>query len=152
LHGQFPESTSMTYLNVLLPYFSWLLQFSNYQGKIICWDTEPDRIREAVHNYLIQKLVCKIRDYNGSNMAVNLTAESPKTIRIFLSALKKFYAVMIREEMYLYSKCDRELTAVLSRYKRLTKQDLIDRLIQCEQYVAETKQQWVIAQFQSEMD
>jgi hypothetical protein len=78
----------MTYLNVLLPYFSWLLQFSNYQSKIICWDAEPNRIREAVHNYLIQKLVCKIRNYNGSNKAINLTVESPKTIRIFYQLLK----------------------------------------------------------------
>jgi integrase len=93
----------MTYLNVLLPYFSWLSQFSNYQGNLICLDAEPDRIREAVHDYLIQKLECKIRDYNGSFKAVNLTADSPKTIRIFLSALKKFYAVMMREGMYLYS-------------------------------------------------
>jgi hypothetical protein len=49
-------------------------------------------------------------------------------------------------------KCDRDLHSVRSRYKRLTKQELIDRLILCEQYVADTKQQWVIAQFQSEID
>ncbi|MFI8716060.1 hypothetical protein [Brevibacillus brevis] len=48
-------------------------------------------------------------------------------------------------------KRDRDLALVRNRYKRLTKQELINRLIQCEQYVAESRHQWLLEQFQSEM-
>ncbi|MGG4471198.1 hypothetical protein ABER68_24755 [Paenibacillus alvei] len=47
-------------------------------------------------------------------------------------------------------KRDRDLYQVNKRYKRLTKQELINRLINCEQYVAETRDQWLFEQFQSE--
>jgi hypothetical protein len=48
-------------------------------------------------------------------------------------------------------KRDRDLSQVKNRYKRLTKQELINRLIHCEQYVAETRDQWLLEQFQSEI-
>lgn len=47
-------------------------------------------------------------------------------------------------------KQERDLQAVLTRYRRLSKQELIDRLITCEQYVAEAKHKWLLEQFQSD--
>ncbi|ASJ57518.1 hypothetical protein BP422_11770 [Brevibacillus formosus] len=99
---QFPEGTSMTYLNVLLPFFSWLSRHSSYQGNTISWDESCEIIQEAIHDYLIHKLSCKIRDHHQSNKVIHPTLDSPKTIRIFLSALKKFYGFMIREGMYKF--------------------------------------------------
>lgn len=98
---QYPESTAITYLNCLLPFFTWMYQFSNYKGKLIQWDDKCEAIQEAVHDYLTHKLACKIRDAKGSKL-VFLTAETSKTIRVFLAAIKRFYHVMLREEMYKY--------------------------------------------------
>ncbi|MGG4471196.1 tyrosine-type recombinase/integrase [Paenibacillus alvei] len=115
---QLSEGTAITYLNSLLPFFSWLYKNSNHKGKIIDWDAPFEVVQEAIVDYLTHKLACKIRDHINSNKIINLTSESPKTIQIFLSALKKFYGMMIREKLYLYSNplLEQELELTLNEF------------------------------------
>jgi hypothetical protein len=112
---------------------------------------------QAIHD------ISKVIDSDGEGIHRNTITSNEDVYAVYTANRNYHKPRQINRRAYKFSadsyphflkhiKCDRELTAVRSRYKRLTKQDLIDRLIQCEQYVAETKQQWVIAQFQSEMD
>lgn len=44
-------------------------------------------------------------------------------------------------------KMDRDLATVRSRYNKLTKSELIERLIQAEQYITDNRHAWIEAQF-----
>lgn len=88
-----------SYLSALLPYFTyletdpWRREAGNH------WDAAPEVVREAVRGYLLQQLGCKVRR-NGTHDVVRLTAHSPSTVRVFLSALKRFYQHAVRSGIY----------------------------------------------------
>lgn len=85
------DGTAHTYLSALLPYFTFLDSDPWRQQRQDQWDSPPESVREAVRDYLLQKLHCKVRRYGMYEMVV-LSAQSPSTVRVFLSALKRFYA------------------------------------------------------------
>jgi len=95
------DGTAHTYLMALLPYFSfletdpWRLQRQDH------WDSPPESVRESVRDYLLQKLHCKVRRY-GAYEVVALTRESPSTVRVFLSALKRYYFSTVFTGEYSY--------------------------------------------------
>ena len=80
------KSTANSYLNNLIPFFNWLDEYSNYQGKRVQWDDNPEVIRVAVEDYLMNKMHCKVREKDTFRF-VNKTNKSIKTVSRFLSAL-----------------------------------------------------------------
>jgi len=88
------DGTAHTYLMALLPYFSFLETDHWRQQRQDRWDSPPESIRESVRDYLLQQLHCKVRRYGMYEM-VALSAQSPSTVRVFLSALKRFYSSVL---------------------------------------------------------
>ncbi|MGE7929017.1 hypothetical protein [Lysinibacillus xylanilyticus] len=114
--GRIDKSSATSYLNCLLPFFKWLEEESNFQGKQVQWNDSEEKIRVAVEDYLIHETNCKIRDKESFRI-VKLTNKSPNTISRFLSALKSFYKSMIRLKQYLYNNPLIDGQAILHQYK-----------------------------------
>jgi integrase len=93
------EGTTRTYLNTLLPYFTYVATDDWRQRRGDRWDSEPEAVQESVRDYLVHTLRCKVRRHTTYEL-VSLTAQSPNTVRVFLSALKQFYHVMQRAGWY----------------------------------------------------
>src|SRR5260370_13254910 len=91
LRQELSDGTAHTYLQALLPYFSFLETDHWRQQRLDRWDGPPESIRESVRDYLLTQLHCKVRRYGMYEM-VALSAQSPSTVRVFLSALKRFYS------------------------------------------------------------
>jgi hypothetical protein len=98
------NKSALSYVNVLLPFFSWLKQKSLYQGNRVKWDDSPLAIRESIRTYLLDYMFCKITpDNKGHYQFVKPTGNSPNSVKLFLAAIKSFYATMIRLNMYPYN-------------------------------------------------
>lgn len=95
------DGTANTYLMALLPYFSFLQTDHWRQQRQDRWDSSPESVRESVRDYLLTQLHCKVRRY-GMYELVRLSAKSPSTVRVFLSALKRFYSSALFADEYLY--------------------------------------------------
>ncbi|HEY3367685.1 MAG TPA: site-specific integrase [Symbiobacteriaceae bacterium] len=92
--------TAQTYLSAALPFFTWL-EVDEWQVRAgNRWDSPPEQLRQAVDDYLIQKLRCRVRPHKYGFQVVEVTGESRSTIRVFLSALKLFYGVMVTRGYY----------------------------------------------------
>ncbi len=93
-------STARTYLNALVPFFSWL-ETDEWQGRSgRHWTDAPEQIRLAVEDYLIARLKCKLKEHRAGFQLVSLTAGTRSTVRVFLSALKLYYRVMRSQGLY----------------------------------------------------
>jgi integrase len=90
------------YLNALLPYFSYLTTDEWRRCRGDRWDSPPEAVHESIHDYLVQRLACKVKQ-RDTYENVSLTADSPSTVRICLSALKLFYTIMYRIGWYPYA-------------------------------------------------
>ncbi|MES5845172.1 MULTISPECIES: site-specific integrase [unclassified Bacillus cereus group] len=99
--GRISKSSALSYMQCLLPFFTWLEQFSNFQGKRVKWDDSPDIIRIAIEDYLMNEMACKVREKDTFRF-VNRTSKSPNTVNRFLSALKSFYKSLIHLKQYKY--------------------------------------------------
>jgi len=89
------DGTARTYLNSLLPYFSYLATDHWRLHRQDRWDSQPEAVRESVRDYLVEHLHCKAQPKETYQL-VWLTVKSPSTVRVFLSALKQFYHVARR--------------------------------------------------------
>ncbi|WP_258881242.1 hypothetical protein [Paenibacillus sp. sptzw28] len=96
------ESSVIAYLNVLEPFFYWLKYQSRYKARKVWWDDESEAVKEAVRQYLLDQMHCKIRGRDGHE-GVYLTSKSSKTVQLFLSAIKGFYKTMIRLKKYSHA-------------------------------------------------
>ncbi|KQL53010.1 integrase [Heyndrickxia shackletonii] len=114
--GRIDKSSALSYMQCLLPFFTWLDQFSNYQGKKVKWDDSPDIIRIAIEDYLMNEMACKVRE-NDTFRFVNRTNKSPNTVNRFLSALKSFYKSLIRLKQYKHQNPLIDSYAILNDYK-----------------------------------
>lgn len=114
--GRIDKSSAISYLNCLLPFFKWLEEESNYQGKKVQWNDSEEKIRVVLEAYLMHEMNCKITDKDNFRF-VDLTNKSPNTISRFLSALKSFYKTMIRLKQYSYSNPLIDSQAILHNYK-----------------------------------
>ena len=99
--GRISKSSALSYMQCLLPFFTWLEQFSNFQGKRVKWDDSPDIIRIAIEDYLMNEMACKVKEQDTFRF-VNRTSKSPNTVNRFLSALKSFYKSLIHLKQYEY--------------------------------------------------
>ncbi len=93
------DGTVRTYLQMLLPYFTYLATNAWRCQREDEWSSEPEAVRESVRDYLISHLHCKARSHDSYEL-VHLTNRSPSTTRIFLSALKQFYSVVKQAGWY----------------------------------------------------
>lgn len=117
--GRISKSSALSYVQCLLPFFTWLEQFSNFQGNRVNWDDSPDIIRIAIEDYLMNEMACKVREKDTFRF-VNLTNKSPNTVSRFLSALKSFYKSLIRLKQYNYLNPLLDSHAILEDYKTNT--------------------------------
>lgn len=92
---QLSVGAARTYLNALLPYFSYLSTDEWRRRRGDRWDSPPEAVHESIRDYLVQRLACKVKQ-RDTYENVSLTADSPSTVRICLSALKLFYTIMYR--------------------------------------------------------
>lgn len=102
LNQQLANGTARTYLNYLLPWFDYLSTDAWRLRRSDHWNSPPENIQEAVRDYLINHLHCKVQP-KSSYVFITLTKHSPSTVHVFLSALKQFYTLMIREKHYMYA-------------------------------------------------
>lgn len=110
------KSSALSYVKCLLPFFTWLDQYSNYQGSRVKWDDSPDIIRIAIEDYLMNEMACKVTEKDTFRF-VNRTNKSPSTVNRFLSALKSFYKSLIHLKQYRYSNPLIDSYAILNDYK-----------------------------------
>ncbi len=92
--------TVQTYLYAILPWFSYLESdvWQCHAGNT--WDASPRQIRLAVEDYLVSKLRCKVQPHQYGWRFVAMTDGNQNSLRIFLSALKLFYQIMIARGSY----------------------------------------------------
>lgn len=97
------DGTARTYLNATLPFFTFLAQDQWQLRAEKRWDSEPERVRQAVNDYLVGQLRCKVRSHREGFALVMITAGTKSTVRVFLSGLKLFYRVAREAGYYVYS-------------------------------------------------
>jgi hypothetical protein len=86
--------TVQTYLHAMLPFFTWL-DTDAWQVRVgVTWDAPPRQIRQAVEDYVVSKLRCKVQLHQQGWRLVSLTTGTRSSLQIFLSALKLFYQIM----------------------------------------------------------
>jgi integrase len=94
--------TVQTYYYAILPFFTWLdadiwqLRAGNK------WDAPSKQVRQAVEDYLVSKLQCKVHPNHQGWKLVVITTGTRSTLRVFLSALKLFYQIMTACDLYHY--------------------------------------------------
>lgn len=98
--NRYSAGTARAYLNAILPFFSWI-ETDEWQKRCgRCWDDAPEQIRQAVQEYLIARLKCKLRQHSAGFQMVSLSGDANSTVRIFLSALKLYYQLMRSRGLY----------------------------------------------------
>jgi integrase len=97
------DGTARTYLNAILPFFTFL-EVNEWQFKAgKRWDSEPTVVRQAVDDYLVGQLRCKVQSHREGFQLVMITAGTRSSVRVFLSGLKLFYRVVQEAGYYPYS-------------------------------------------------
>lgn len=99
LQQQLSDGAARTYLNSVLPYFTYLTTDEWRQHRGDQWNSPPDAVQESIRDYLVYRLGCKVQP-KSTYAFVTLTVQSPSTVRLFLAALKQFYVIMSREGWY----------------------------------------------------
>lgn len=65
------ESSVITYLNTLEPFFYWLKMKSSFREEKVSWNDEPQAVNEAVRQYLLDQMNCKIRSRDGYEVCIS---------------------------------------------------------------------------------
>ena len=97
------SSTARLYLNALIPFFDSLDADESDGAVHQTWEDPPEAIRQAVEDYLVERLKCKAREHHAGFQLVSLADGARTTVRVFLSALKLFYQVMYSENRYSHA-------------------------------------------------
>jgi integrase len=92
--------TVQTYLYAILPFFSWLDTDAWQAHSGNTWNASPKQVRQAVEDYLVQKLQCHVQPHRQGWKFIALTAGTRSTLRVFLSALNLFYEIMAARGSY----------------------------------------------------
>lgn len=95
-----------TYVRALLPYFTSLCgeesacpPGTSQESTESVWNRDPEVVRESVRAYVVERLQCQARRYQGYEV-IGLRPESASTVRVFLAALKHFYQLACRAGWY----------------------------------------------------
>jgi integrase len=92
--------TVQTYLHAMLPFFTWLDSDVWQVRADVRWDAPPRQVRQAVEDYLVSKLRCKVHLHQQGWRLVSLTTGTRSSLQILLSALKLFYQIMATRGLY----------------------------------------------------
>ena len=92
--------TVQAYLYSIMPFFSWLDTDVWQQRAGVTWSAAPRQVRQAIDDYLVQKLRCQVQPHHQGWKFVAITVGTRSTLRIFLAALKMFYQVMRERGTY----------------------------------------------------
>lgn len=98
--AQLSTSTARVYLYALLPFFTFLDTDIWQQRTGRRWDSSPENVRQAIDDYLVQHLCCKVRAHDLGFQVLSITQGTRSTIRTFLAGLKLFYRVMRQRGYY----------------------------------------------------
>lgn len=91
------SGTAVNYLNAILPFltFLWLGSPS------LRYTASSEQIRQHVRDYLKEKLGCVVRPHRAGNFKVQVTQTmTAPSVRLFLTALKRFYVCVILKGWY----------------------------------------------------
>jgi len=81
-------ATAYNYLGAVLPFFTFLWNGS----PSLCYLAPTAQIRQRIRDYLKDKLSCVVRRHTHGNFIVKPSgAITPKSARLFLTALRRFY-------------------------------------------------------------
>lgn len=94
------RTSAQTYLHAILPFFTYLDEDEWQIRSGHSWDAEPAHVRQAVQDYLVQHLQCKVREHRLGFQLVAITAGTPSTIRVFLASLRLYFTVMKKHGYY----------------------------------------------------
>lgn len=114
--GRIDKTSALSYLQCLLPFFDWLSRWSNVQGKRAAWNGQPEAVRIAVKDYLMDEMACKVGEKDTFRF-IKLTQKSPNTVYRYLCAMKSFYKSMIRLKQYPYHNPLIDANAILTEYR-----------------------------------
>ena len=92
--------TVQTYLHAMLPFFTWLDSDVWQVRAGVRWDASPRQVRQAVEDYLVSKLRCKVQLHQQGWRLVSITTGTRSSLQILLSALKLFYQIMATRGLY----------------------------------------------------
>jgi integrase len=92
--------TVQTYLHAMLPFFTWLDRDAWQVRAGVTWDAPPRQVRQAVEDYLVSKLRCKVHLHRHGWRLVSITTGTRSSLQILLSALKLFYQIMATRGLY----------------------------------------------------
>ncbi len=95
--------TVQTYLYSIMPFFSWLDTDVWQQRAGVSWSAAPLQVRQAIDDYLVQKLRCQVQPHYQGWKFITITVGTRSTLRIFLAALKMFYQVMRERGTYEFA-------------------------------------------------
>src|SRR5713101_6350474 len=59
LHQQLSDGTARTYLNSMLPYFTYVATDPWRQQRGDQWNSLPNAVQESIRDYLVERLCCK---------------------------------------------------------------------------------------------
>ena len=94
--------SAQTYLHAILPWFAYLEEDEWQMKAGHRWDAEPNLVRRAVKDYLVQRLRCKVREHRLGFHLIAITSGTKSTVRIFLASLRLFYSIMIQYGYYCF--------------------------------------------------
>lgn len=97
--AQFSQGTVRTYLAAVLPFLTFLTTDPWQVRAGRRWDDPPASVRQVIADYLVGRLSCKTLDRDRYHL-VAPTAQTPGTVRVFLSALKFCYTAARRLGYY----------------------------------------------------
>src|SRR5579859_6930317 len=98
--AQLAKTTARVYLYALLPFFTFLDEDEWQRRAGHRWDSSPVQVREMVKDYLVQRQGCKVVSHRLGFQLVYPADASTTALRIFISSLKMFYAVMRQQGYY----------------------------------------------------
>lgn len=96
-------SSVKSYLYGILPFFTFLEEDARQVQADRRWEAPPEQVRQAVDDYLVQRLRCLVQPHEPGYQVVSMTVGTLSTLRVFLSGLKLFYRVAGKCGYYPFS-------------------------------------------------
>jgi integrase len=100
--AQLSLSTARIYLSGIMSFLTFLAKDEWQVRAGRKWDGPPEQVKQAVDDYLVQHLYCKVQD-KGHYRLVSLTRDTRSTVRVFLSGLKFCYRAAWQLGYYKYA-------------------------------------------------
>jgi len=117
-------SSVKKYLTGILPWFTWLETDSWQVRANRRWTDPSEVVREAIREYLVSRLQCRVKDHPQGGEWLETTEEMVNTVRILLASLKFFYRVAKAHGYYLY---DNPLIGTFTETVEAARQQLVHK-------------------------